>query len=153
MENELDRIRKHNRRIFVALFLLALLVIAGVIITASEKKTPVIQNYVGQPGQAGQPGDTITGPQGPAGYTPVKGLDYSDGAQGPKGDTGVSGPQGTTGATGESGQSIQGPPGDTGPAGKSPEFRCHNGNYQWRYVGDDDWQNLQKNSLACQSAS
>lgn len=153
MEGELARIRKYNRRVFIALFLLTLLVVAGIVITATEKKSPVVQNYIGQQGRSGNDGHSIEGPQGPTGYTPVKGIDYFDGK-----DSTIPGPQGSTGPVsivpgpvGPAGESIQGPPGDNGQDGKNPEFRCHNSNYQWNYVGDEDWITLQKNSLACQS--
>lgn len=98
---------------------------------------------IGPSGDKGEKGDTgLQGPQG------VMGLQGTMGLQGPEGPMG---PQGETGATGPQGE--QGPQGEPGQNGREVEFRCNpaNNNYEYRYVGDDNWHIIQRNSEACQS--
>lgn len=143
------KLRNHLRLLWVFLALLVLLCAINIALTYTKKASTVVENFVGEQGKTGQ---TVVGPQGPAGYTPIKGIDYFDGTPGTAGVQGIQGIQGETGSQGTQGN--DGETGAQGPAGKSPEFRCspNNHNYQWRYVGDEDWQTLQKNSQACQSA-
>lgn len=146
-------IQKHNKVIGIVLAIIVILLLAQIGFTLLQKPKPQVNNFVGQQGIAGPSGESIQGPQG---------IQGTQGVQGPVGATGAQGPLGQTGATGETGSvgpqgmvGPQGTPGDPGADGRSTEFRCNpkNHSYEWRYVGDDSWQTLQKNSLACQSAS
>lgn len=151
-----NNLKKQVRGVWVVVIVLFALLIASMALTYFSPKVATITNYIGQKGEMGENGQTVEGPQGPqgpAGYTPIKGVDYVDGPIGAQGATGAMGPTGAQGAVGPQGiQGDQGPVGDKGDDGKTPEFRCHSGDYQWRYVGDEDWQTLKKNSAVCQSA-
>lgn len=142
----MERPQRHEQIVKALLIVLALLSLIGITLTYFKKPTPEIRNYVGKPGASGI---SVVGPVGNPGNMGVQGL------QGGKGDTGPIGPQGETGPQGPVGpqgiQGDQGPAGADGQPGQTPEFRCHNGNYQWRNVGDDNWQTLEKNSQACQA--
>jgi hypothetical protein len=155
--DELKKIRRHNRVIWIVVILLILLNVGGLALVylKKPKTSPSFTTIQGTPGVMGQ---SITGASGIQGEQGVQGI---SGPKGDTGDQGVSGPLGTTGVQGPVGPAgPQGPqgdtgptgaPGDPGPAGQTPEFRCHNGDYQWRYVGDTSWQILKKNSAACQT--
>ncbi len=139
---------KYEKLVWALLAGLIIFTLAGLALTYFEKPAPVVKNYIGK---QGNPGISVQGNPGVQGFQGVQGI---QGLQGVQGETGA---QGVTGATGAQGiQGIQGEtgasgvPGDPGQPGQSPEFRCFNGNYQWRYVGDDNWQTLEANSKACQ---
>lgn len=148
----MDKRLSFEKRLWLFLFALFLLLAVGVFLNVKYRPAPIttVENLIGQNGKDGQ---SIQGPQGPSGYSPVKGVDYFDGATGATGLTGVQGIQGEQGLQGVQGDT--GAQGDPGTPGQNPEFRCNpkNHNYEWRYVGDDTWQVLQKNSQACYSAS
>lgn len=149
MEEELREIRKHNRRIMIALILIVLLGAVSIALTMFTKPAPIVKNYIGQ---QGKPGLSVKGDPGVQGTQGLQGLQGEPGIQGV---AGVAGPKGDTGATGAQGiQGDQGPAGEKGADGRTPEYRCNpkNHNYEWRYVGDDNWQVLQKNSKTCQEA-
>lgn len=110
-----------------------------------------IANIQLPPGQAGLKGEKgEQGPQGIQGYPGPKG---DKGDQGNIGNTGASiqGPPGATGATGP--QGPQGEQGEPGQNGREVEFRCNpaNDNYEYRYVGDDGWIIIERDSNACKS--
>lgn len=111
-----------------------------------------IQNKSSIPGPQGIAGALgLEGPRGLQGYPGPKG---DTGPQGIQGITGIQGPQGIQGPTGPQGpQGEQGPQGQPGANGRETEFRCNpaNNDYQYRYVGDDNWQTIQSNSNACKS--
>lgn len=151
-----ESIRRHNRAIWLVLILLLLLTCIGVALSLMAKPT-VVKNYIGK---QGAPGISVIGPEGPQGLQGIQGLQGEQGPPGPgptasqiadavaaylQGNPPPAGPQGPPGIQGD-----QGATGATGQDGKSPEFRCYNGDYQWRYVGDEDWQTLQEKSKACQ---
>jgi len=153
MEDPLRKFQRFERVIWALIAALAVTTAALIYsIATAPKPMTTVKEYLGQ---KGDPGQSVEGPQGASGYSPVKGVDFFDGAKGDKGDPGPQGPQGIQGPAGPQGpQGDQGPPGDPGQDGKQVEFRCApNHNYQWRYVGDENWITLQKNSLACTSAS
>lgn len=110
--------------------------------------------------QKGYIPDSITGPQGIQGLQGPQGLQGEPGAQGLQGSQGPIGLQGSQGATGAQGpagptgpQGEQGPQGEPGQDGREVEFRCNpaNDNYEYRYVGDENWQIIERNSNACKS--
>jgi len=110
-----------------------------------------IANIKTREGPAGLKGDKgDTGPQGPQGFPGPKG---DKGDQGNIGNTGssIQGPPGATGATGP--QGPQGEQGEPGQDGREVEFRCNpdNDNYEYRYVGDDNWRIIERDSKACKS--
>jgi len=147
---EFRKIQRHNRAVAIALLIVTLLTIVGIALNYFSKPNTVTKNYIGQKGDKGDSTIGIQGLQGDrgsAGYTPIKGIDYSDGKDGLKGEPGPIGPQGIQGVQGVQGD--QGTTGATGQDGKTPEFRCFDGDFQWRYVGDEDWQTLMDKSKAC----
>lgn len=101
-------------------------------------------------GQAGQMG--LQGDRGLQGYPGPKGDTGAQGVSGVQGSTGAQGPQGIQGEQGPSGGI--GPQGEPGANGRETEFRCNpaNYNYEWRYVGDDNWHIIEQNSNACKSS-
>jgi hypothetical protein len=57
----------------------------------------------------------------------------------------IHGKDGADGRDGKDGISIKGERGEKGEAGKDGreiEMRVHDDYFQWRYTGDEDWQNL-----------
>lgn len=144
--------RKYEKFMLLVIGVVLSLLLALALVQYFSPPSTIQKNYIGQKGDQG---DSIQGPQGLSGPQGIQGL------QGIKGDTGaqgVTGAKGNAGATGSQGvQGDVGPtgaPGDNGQDGKQIEFRCApNHNYQFRYIGDEGWQNIQKNSLACQSPS
>lgn len=155
---------KHNKLLTLALVLaLILLAVTGgglvYTLTHQDDVVEILKNEIasvktqkGDPGQKGESGISIRGAQGVQGYpgpkgdTGAQGLQGSQGVQGPPGIQGPSGSQGATGPVG--------PQGEPGANGRETEFRCDpsNDNYQWRYVGDDTWTNIEQNSNACKSS-
>ncbi len=147
----MEKPQRFERLVLGVLLFVTLLTFSGLVFTYLKKPAtpaPVIRNFIGEQGPQG------LSVQGPQGYSGAQGI---QGIQGVKGDIGPQGPIGATGSQGSVGmqgpQGDQGPVGATGQDGRQVEFRCAtNHNYQWRYVGDEDWQNIQKNSLACYQA-
>lgn len=144
----MDHPRRYEKVVWIVLILLTVLTLAGLILTYFKKPAPVVKNYIGKPGISvqGQPG--FQGIQGVQGIQGLQGVPGPQGVQGERGVTGATGLQGAQGIQGNPGP--VGAPGEPGQDGKTPEFRCYNGDYQWRYVGDEDWQTLEANSKACQ---
>lgn len=158
---------KHNKLLSLALILaLLLLAVTGFALVWSithktdtqqlinnQIKTEVAKNkpqngvngigVQGDRGLQGYPG--VKGDAGAMGSQGISGLQGSTGAQGQQG---IQGPAGTQGVTGEKGDQ-----GNPGANGKEVEFRCdpETHNYQWRYVGEEGWTNIQENSNACKS--
>lgn len=150
MSEELDEIRRHNRKILGLVFILFLLCLLGVGVSYFSK--PQVKNYIGKNGSNGISIKGDLGNQGLQGVQGVQGLQGTQGIQGITGSQGQPGVQGATGMVGAQGEpGIQGIPGENGQDGKTPEFRCNpkNHDYEWRYVGDEDWQTLETNSQAC----
>lgn len=163
MEPDLKKTRRHNAYVLGVVLILSLLCLLGIVLTYLAKPVPTINNYVGKPGA---PGLSVTGPQGPSGIQGVSGLSVQ-GPTGPQGSQGIAGANASdaqvvgavssylqTNPPAAGAQGDQGPTGDPGQNGRDPEFRCNpsNHDYEWRYVGDEDWQTLQKNSRACYQA-
>lgn len=129
---------------------LSLLLALGLIQYFSPHTGTIEKNYIGQKGAQG---NSIQGSQGLIGPQGIQGL------HGVKGDTGATGTQGVAGFQGPAGAASTvpgpvGPVGDNGQDGRQIEQRCSSkGDYQWRYVGDESWQTMKKNSQACQSAT
>lgn len=147
MATDLDEIRRIKRIFLIGLLILLGLIALSIALTYFSKPAEVIKNYIGQQGPPGLSVQGVPGLQGPQG---VQGLQGVPGEQGPQGVQGIQGPQGPVGPQGDPGP--QGSPGDPGQDGKTPTFRCHNGDYQFQYVGDEGWQTIEKNSKACQQA-
>lgn len=124
-------------------------VAAGVTILLSGLTAGVTSNVINQgvSGVSGPQGSVgATGPQGPSGPA------GSVGATGSQGPVGPSGPAGETGATGSQGPvgpvGPVGPTGPVGPAGedgREVEFRVNNNILEWRYVGEQTWNQLNLN--------
>lgn len=155
---------KHNKLLTLALVLaLILLAVTGYglfyTLTHQNDVEQRLKNQIasvkkekGDTGEKGDSGIGITGSRGLQGYPGPKGdtgVQGVEGITGPQGNQGIQGPIGPTGPAGE-----QGPQGNTGQSGREPEFRCdpESDNYQWRYVGDDTWTNIEQNSNACKSS-
>lgn len=109
----------------------------------------------GEKGAKGANGISITGPRGLQGYPGPKGDTGAQGAMGVQGTVGVQGSQGIQGSTGQQGETGQtGAQGEPGADGRQTEFRCdpENNDYEYRYVGDDGWIIIERNSNACKSS-
>jgi hypothetical protein len=87
-----------------------------------------------------QGGIGSTGPQGPTGQTGPTGATGLTGASGATGATGATGETGATGSQGPAGEAgVQGPAGEDG---REVEFQVAGNVLQWRYVGEETWNNL-----------
>lgn len=153
---------KHNKLLTVALILaLILLSITGYgLFYSITHKDDVEQRLKNQLSTEVSHIKPVNGSNGQMGIQGDRGL---QGYPGPKGDTGAQGSQGLQGSTGIQGeQGIQGPVGPQGEQGsqgqpgtdaREVEFRCEpdTHNYQYRYVGDEGWTNIQENSNTCKS--
>lgn len=127
---------KHSVLIWILLLILIALSALNIYLLIHR---PIITQFsIGQKGDAG--GQGIQGEQGLQGIQGVAGQPGVKGDTGPQGPQGIQGPQGVQGLPGA--QGTQGPPGDPGQPGRSTEFRCNQqtANFEWRYVGDDNWQ-------------
>lgn len=100
----------------------------------------------GKQGSVGPQGLSIQGAKGERGLQGEQGPIGKTGPQGPQGIQGVQGPQGIQGEKGDQGE--------PGANGRETEFRCNpdNDNYEYRYIGDDNWIIIQRNSNACKSS-
>lgn len=152
-------IKDNSRRMwwaFIALIILSLLNFYLVIFTHNAQYPSLIpiagkpgtQGLKGEPGNSGQMGISVTGLKGDTG------LQGAQGVQGLQGAVGTQGPQGTPGDTGSQGPA--GPPGgqgEPGQNGRQVEFRCDpaNNDYEYRYVGDNNWTIIERDSNACKS--
>lgn len=114
-----------------------------------------LQGKSSTPGPRGIAGALgFEGPRGLQGYPGPKGDPGSQGLSGVQGAQGMQGTDGSQGSVGPTGpQGEQGAQGNPGADGKQVEFRCDpdNNNYEWRYVGDLNWQVVEPNSNACKS--
>ena len=111
---------------------------------SSIKVEPGKPGQKGDTGDTGQSGLTVTGPKGDTGLQGAQGtpgIQGATGAQGPAGPQGAQGPQGATG-----------PQGPAGANGEQAEYRCDNGNYEYKYPSDDNWVIIQRDSDTCKSS-
>jgi hypothetical protein len=126
---------------------------AGVLlsgVTASVTANVVNQGNSVLTGSQGPIG--ATGSQGPVGPIGSSGATGSQGPVGPTGSSGATGSQGPVGSSGPTGETgAQGPVGPTGPVGpagadgREVEFRTNNNVLEWRYVGEQTWNQLNLN--------
>lgn len=140
MDDELKKIKKYNRRIWILLSLLVILVMFGIVLAYFHDKPQIVNNYTSQQGKAGE---SIIGPQGISGYSPIKGVDYFDGAKGETGSHGIQGEQGIQGDQGVKGD--KGDIGEVGPQGRIgrtafSRVNQETGQSECRYAGDEAWQ-------------
>jgi hypothetical protein len=168
MDEELKRIRKQNRRMWIMLILLTLLILGSTVLL--YKDNPKSINYVTQTASAPVDYSKIFSylqRQLSAIPAPQNGINGSPGAAGAPGALGLAGITGATGATGNTGtQGATGAnssvPGPVGPAGsdgqngvdgRTPVFQCNptTHDYEMQYVGDEDWTIIQPNSKTCYS--
>lgn len=157
--DELERIRRQNRKFFLVLSFFIALILLGLVLSYFRPTPTTVKNYVGKNGVNGQDAKvdysvlfSLIDNRIAALPTPRDGKDGAPGAPstvpGPKGnDSTTPGPVGAD-------STVPGPTGNTGEQGapgRSPEFQCDSNthNYQWRYAGDEDWKVLQPNSKAC----
>lgn len=150
------KIQRQNRIVQIILVIIMLLILVGVALTYFAQTPPQVKNYIGERGAKGdtekidydrinnyidvvvsgmpkpQNGkdSTVAGPQGAASTVP-----------GPAGlnglDSIIPGPIGTSGSSGADGKTL--------------DVRCNpeTHDYEKQYVGDEDWQVIQKNSKVC----
>lgn len=105
--------------------------------------TPIkgVDYFDGDKGEKGDKGDIgLTGATGPKGDI---GLTGPQGSQGPQGERGLQGLQGERGLQGPQGiQGLSGTNGLNGTNAKEVEFQKSLTHIQWKYVGDENWNNL-----------
>ncbi len=129
-------IRKHSRRMWVAIAVLFLLIFAnfGIAIAHPNDTT---QTSIGPIGPVGPVGSQ--GPQGPTGKTGEQGSPGQPGIQGPQGLAGLNGEPGKNGMDGSNGK--DGLSGSNGADGRNIELRGNDTDktIEWRIEGDTEW--------------
>lgn len=136
-------VRRQQTFLAVQLAIIFLLLTIFTISLRLISAATISQLQIPAQGPPGEPGKSIQGVQGEIGPMSLvpgpHGKDGNDGSSGVPGSTGLIGPQGEPGTPGE-----PGPQGDAGAPGLQTELRTDplNGDLEWRYVGDDDWQIL-----------
>lgn len=160
MDEELKKIRRHNRIVWLLLSFLILLVVTSMAITYSSPKTDTVNNYVGQDGKDGLSAEVdyqkVTNYINQAVLSLPKAKDGTDGKDGIDAtvDYGLlyAYVDARIAALPKPVDGVSGIDGADGEPGKTPEVACLNGDYVTRYPGDDAWRVLQESSAACTEA-